>query len=58
MDAHDEEFYDENCLKSADGQHCNCWYDDELCHYCQVKEKEKDARTEDIVCVREGSKEL
>lgn len=22
------------CAKSADGQHCNCWYDGEACHYC------------------------
>lgn len=58
IDAHDDEFYDENCPKSPDGQHCNCWYDDEPCHYCQVENNNKHERTENNLGIRKGSTEL
>ena len=24
------------CMDSADHQHCECWYDGEVCHFCHA----------------------
>jgi len=46
------------CPEREDGQHCECWYDGEICCACGDGEELEDERTEDIECIRKGSEEL